>query len=262
VRTSLRISLVQISPMLGNKDSNLSQIYNSMLEAKNQQSDLVVFPELFLTGYDVGKNLNNFAETIEGSSINKIKVMCKDHSIYSIVGFPEIDEKHNYYISSAVIDNQGNLVGSYRKTHLFDKEKFYFKKGEEFKVFHTKIGKIGIMICYDLEFPEVARSLKLMGAEIIIVLTANMSPYEEYQNVYMRSRAMENEIPIVICNRLGNEGEMSFFGDSMVVDGKGKVLYHMGRSPGIGTVTLPSSTTLDLKLNYIKNRRPDIYSEY
>jgi predicted amidohydrolase len=261
MKTSLRISLAQLSPVLGNKETNLDYISKSMLEAKSQQSDLIVFPELFLTGYDVGKELNNLAETIEGSSINKIKVMCKEHSIYSIVGFPETDETNNYYISSAVINNQGNLAGSYRKTHLFDKEKFYFKKGEEFKVFHTKIGKIGIMICYDLEFPEVARSLKLMGAEIIIVLTANMSPYEDYQNVYMRSRAMENEIPIVICNRLGSEGEINFFGDSMVVDGNGKVLYHMGRTPGIGTVTLSSSTP-DPKLDYIKNRRPEIYPEY
>src|SRR5699024_2455581 len=123
-------------------------------------------------------------------------------------------------------------------------------------------GKVGLMICFDIEFPEVARSLKLMGAEILLVTNANMIPYEDDHYTYAKSRAMENEIPLVICNRLGTEGQLSFCGDSMAVDHKGKQLLYLQNKEQVATVEvfIPSVTEPDeTSLNYLQNRRPNLY---
>lgn len=154
------------------------------------------------------------------------------YGIHAIIGFPE-KAGGDYFISSAVIDDEGRTIDVYRKTHLFGQKKNYFQQGNKYQVVTTKFGKWGIMICYDLEFPEVPRILKLKGAEIIAILTANMYPYEDYQRVYVRSRVMENEIPIAICNRLGKEGGLEFIGNSMAVNAQGDILMDMQKIQGV-----------------------------
>lgn len=208
----------------------------------------------------MGEDVSHLAETENGSSINEIKQICKEQNIYIVFGFAEKDDNGHYYISSGLIDANGELLGIYRKTHLFYKEKETFFPGSEFKVFPTPLGRIGLMICFDIEFPEIARALKLKGADVIIVVNANMDPYEEYHYIYAKARAMENEIPVVICNRLGQEGKLNFCGDSMVIDALGKELLKMDKFEGVRTVELPLETATDPKLTYVANRRDDLYS--
>lgn len=203
--------------------------------------------------------MNTLAETIEGPSIRKVRNLCKEHNIYTIIGFPEDGQDGNYYISSALIDNFGKVLGVYRKVHLFHNEKDYFKTGSNFEVIDTPLGKIGLMICYDVEFPEISRALKLLGADIIIIINANMYPYKEYHNLYARCRAMENEIPVVICNRLGIESHLDFCGDSMAIDATGKVLLALNDQEAVTSVVVPIQQVLDSKINYTMNRRNDMY---
>src|SRR5699024_1205957 len=118
---------------------------------------------------------------------------------------------------------KGEDLGVYRKTHLFNNEKEYITKGTQLNVLDTEFGKVGIMICYDLEFPEVARALTLKGAEYIFVSTSNMLPYSHHQSIYAQSRSFENEVPVVVCNRVGIESDMHFFGGSIAVNTKGEI---------------------------------------
>lgn len=253
------MSISQLKPKLGDKKHNLRLISKAIIQAASEQSDIVVFPELFLTGYSVGENVSVLAETVDGSSMMEIRELCRVHNIYTVIGFAENGQDGNYYISSALINNNGEVLGVYRKIHLFDSENHYFKAGSSFEVIDTPLGKIGLMICYDVEFPEIARALKLMGADIIIIANANMHPYELHHNLYTRSRAMENEIPIIICNRLGKEGELDFCGDSMAIDATGQVLLSLKDNEIIESVNVPIEQTLDPKISYTTNRRSDMY---
>ncbi|GIN22252.1 carbon-nitrogen hydrolase family protein [Siminovitchia fordii] len=255
----IKVSVAQLIPKLGDKQGNLERIQEAIVKAKNEQAQLVAFPELFLTGYSVGENVNTLAETIDGPYMTKVRKLCKDHEIYLVISFPEDGQDGNYYISSALIDSQGEVLGVYRKVHLFDNEKNYFQPGSRFEVIDTPLGSIGMMICFDVEFPEIARALKLMRADFIVIVNANMHPYELHHHLFSRCRAMENEIPVIICNRLGKEGELDFCGDSMVIDATGEILLSLKDKEQVQTVTLPIKQELDPKMSYIVNRRDDIY---
>jgi 5-aminopentanamidase len=248
----MKIAVAQFNPVLGDKKANLGKMIDYLKEAKGKEANLVVFPEMALTGYSVGERLHLLAESKDGESLRTLRSICKDLNMYALVSFPEKEETH-YYISSALITDEGTMAGIYRKTHLFHMENNYFKRGDRWPVFDTKLGRIGVMICYDLEFPEVSRLLRLNGAEIILVNTANMVPYENHQNIYMQSRALENELPVVICNRVGQEGSLDFFGRSMAVDQEGNILFMLGSEETVQTVDIQLNGHRDPKLDYTQN---------
>ncbi|MBM7570104.1 carbon-nitrogen hydrolase family protein [Aquibacillus albus] len=256
----MNISLAQFSPKLKDKEMNLETIKSQMEVAKKQYTNLIVFPEMSLTGYLLKDSVTEYAEDTNGPSLRRVKEYCRDIGIDTIISFPEKDGK-NYYITAIYIDSNGEILGKYRKTHLFDTESNYFTPGNDYPVFDTKWGKVGIMICYDLEFPEVARLLRLKGADIIFIPTANMKPYEKYQEIYLKSRAMENEIPIAICNRIGQEEELEFFGQSMVVDHEGEEYVHLNETECLLTCEISLSNKRDPKLQYINNINRTIYKQ-
>src|SRR5699024_7517921 len=144
-----------------------------------------------------------------GKSVQRIKEIAKTNEIGIIIGMPELYKGH-VYNSALFIDPTGELVNVYRKTHLFDYEKQWFTAGDSCPVFDTPFGKVGLMITYDIEFPEVARILTVKGAQLILVLAANMVPYQKYQNIYLRTRAMENHVYVAISNKVGLESDHIF----------------------------------------------------
>jgi predicted amidohydrolase len=256
----MKISLAQFQPKLKDKQGNLQKIEAYMKEANTAGADVIVFPELALTGYLLKEDVSKFAEEENGPSIRSLQAICKELSLALVLSFPE-REKEFYYISVLYIDENGDILGKYRKTHLFDTETDYFSRGTDYPVFSTKFGKVGMMICYDLEFPEVARILRTSGAEILFITTANMKPYEEAQSIFLKSRAIENEIPIAICNRLGREEELEFFGSSMIVDHTGRVMVDAKGKEGIVSEDIDVKPKKDPRLNYIGNVNKQIYSK-
>ncbi|WP_281277086.1 carbon-nitrogen hydrolase family protein [Siminovitchia terrae] len=123
----------------------------------------------------------------------------------------------------------------------------------------TPLGSIGMIICFDVEFPEIARTLKLMKAGFMVTVNINMHPYELHHHLFSRCRAMENEIPVIICNRLGTEGEFDFCGDSMVIDATEEILLSLKDKEQVKTVSLPIKQELDPMRSYTANRRADMY---
>ena len=152
------------------------------------------------------------------------------------------------------------MVGLYDKTHLFGDEKLYFSAGNELKVFDTSFGKIGLLICYDLEFPETARTLALNGAEMIICISANMKPYDNLHKMCIISRAIENSIPVVYCNYVGKDTQFTFVGQSNIINSNGKNERKFSNHDALlyGTLNL-SKNCDDYNMNYLKNLRKDLY---
>ena len=151
---------------MNQKEENLFHMETLLRKAMESHPDtqLIIFPELAVTGYQCGKNFKDLAETatINSTSVKKMSALAKEFHVHIVYGMAE-KEEDILYNSQFFIDDTGVLLGTYRKVHLFDSEKNYFTPGDQFKVFNTKIGRIGLFICYDAFFPEAARSLDPLG---------------------------------------------------------------------------------------------------
>lgn len=257
----LHLSLAQFSPEAMNKKNNLIKITNYIEIANKQNSDIILFPELSLSGVFIFDSMDDVSESIDSASVQYMKKICNKFGIHAVFTFPEKTNNGEYFNTATLIDDKGQLLGVHRKVHPFDLEKEYYSSGKDFNVFNTRMGKIGISICFDLEFPETARILRLNGAEIILSSSNNMDPYQDDQKIYAKSRAKENQIPVAICNRVGSEKELNFFGESIVVDAFGKTIVSFGDQEKLLTVKVDLNPQIDKKLSYIANRQPSLYNK-
>ena len=142
-------------------------------------TQLIIFPELAVTGYQCGKILKTWQKLPRSTltSVKKMSALAKEFHVHIVYGMAE-KEEDILYNSQFFIDDTGVLLGTYRKVHLFDSEKNYFTPGDQFKVFNTKIGRIGLFICYDAFFPEAARSLAIQGVDLLVNSTNWEKPYD------------------------------------------------------------------------------------
>ncbi|MCD8879021.1 carbon-nitrogen hydrolase family protein [Staphylococcus kloosii] len=257
----MKITLAQTQPDVGDLATNVNNICDLLTQASEVQSKLVLFPELSLSGYVTNQRILEITAIAENDNyIRKIKQSCEQNNIDTVISFPEI-EGQSYYITSLYIDHNGETLAKYRKTHLFADEQKLFNKGEDYPVFNTQFAKLGMMICYDLEFPEVARLLKLQGAEMILISTANMQPYEHHQDVYLMSRALENEVPVAIANQVGINEPHHFFGHSAVVDHNGQFLLKLDNVAQVQHVNVNLNIARDADLDYVNNLHSNIYQK-
>jgi predicted amidohydrolase len=258
------ICIAQLAPKPLDKEANLSRALEVLEWAHGRECSLVVFPELYLTGYCVAEHLERLAEDSQGPSVERICRWSQEYGVGVAMGFPERGPVSEVYYDSAFITSpSGEVVATYRKTHLFDTEKDIFTPGESFVVAQLPFCRAGIQICYDAEFPEVSRILTINGADVLLTLSANMEPFEKHQDAYLSARALENHVYHVLANRWGEEGGIRFIGRSGVCDPLGNVLCKAGVSEELlhATVDMDLSQRAKEKLEYMKNRRPSLYSD-
>jgi 5-aminopentanamidase len=229
----LKIFLYQDTPVTENIATNIQTIRQAIVGASTLGATVAVFPELFVTGYNIGDNIKNYAEPITGSFITTLSSIAKQHNIAIICGFPE--QTHNAVFNSAVaINRSGNVVGHHRKVFLFgDQEKTMFTSGNQFTTFDLDDVCCGLSICYDIEFPETTRDMVRQGAKVIFNPTANMQPYSEVPLTLARARALENGIVVVYANLCGEENGLSYTGLSAIIGPDGKDLARAGDGPTI-----------------------------
>ena len=157
---------IQTYPFLCDKAKNINKMIELLEKAVNEKPDtqLVVFSELATTGYECGEKFKELAEVIDDKSetVQAFSKVALKHKIHIGLGMAERDANELF------ISNKGEIIGTYRKIHLFDTEKDWFTAGTEYKVFDTEIGRIGLFICYDASFPEVSRILAIKGAELLV----------------------------------------------------------------------------------------------
>jgi NAD+ synthase (glutamine-hydrolysing) len=222
----VRVSLLQLSTKLGKIEENYEKILNGIEYSLKEKAEIIVTPELATIGYGSGDiYLDKVRENLE--VLEKIKKKVKD--FYLILGYMEEDSKGFFYNSAALIYN-GEIIGNYRKVQLvnyrlFD-EKRYFKAGNRMPVFKTKFGKIGILICEDVWFPEPPRAMALRGAEVLFVIGA--SPFERKKDEiwinYLKQRVYDNILPVCFCNQAGSQEGIVYMGFSMYLNARGEIV--------------------------------------
>ena len=255
------LAVAQLTPARLDKEANLGRIESAMQQAADAGAQAILFPELFLTGYFLDRQLAALAEPLDGPSLVRLSELAGRHHLLTICGWPESAGGPRPYNSAAVIERDGTVVGRYRKTHLFGREPEFFAAGDRLQAFDTSVGRIGVLICYDMEFPETARILALEGAAVLLTPTANMDPYAAYQAVYTRARAMENGVYVATANTVGQLDALHFFGESSVVGPAGDVMEMAGAEERILLVSVDTSRLPpgDPTLRYLQHRRPELY---
>ena len=242
--------------------ANLARVETAMGEAGRHGAQAIVFPELYLSGYLLTEDLGALAEPIDGPSVGRLAALARQHRMLIVCGWPEAAEGA-LYNSACVIDAGGTILGCYRKTHLFGRETEFFAPGDQLAPFDSSLGRIGVLICYDLEFPEAARMLALEGASLLLMCTASKDPYTAYQGVYARARAMENGVYVAVANTVGELGPNRFFGMSLVVDPGGTALAEADRQERVLFASIDPSRVppADPSVRYLEHRRPDLYGK-
>ena len=225
----IKIALAQISCKREDKAENIRKMEETVTKAKKQGADLVVFPELSLTGYVVRDQVYELAETIPGPSTKTIESLARKTKAYVVFGMPELSEKTQATLyNAAVLVGPEGLIGKYRKmylpTHSVIEEKRYFRPGYQTAVFDTELGKIGLIICYDIFFPEVSRLTRLKGAQLIICISASPAVRRAFFETLTVARAIENTAFLAFVNLVGIEDGLQFWGGSRLVGPNGKVL--------------------------------------
>lgn len=223
--SSFRIALVQMDPKREQLDANREAILSHIETAADAGANLVVFPECALSGY-VFNSLDEArpsAESVPGVTTEVVAEVCRRRNVYAVVGLLE-SEGDAIYNSAFVVGPQG-LVANYRKCHLpilgIDR---YVTPGAEIKVLDLGFVKVGVLICYDLRFPEPTRLLTLQGADILLLPTNWPEGAESSPEFLTRARAWENRIYVAACNRVGEENGARFIGRSQIVAPNAKFL--------------------------------------
>ena len=262
----MKIAMISARPKIADKKSNLKIMEKHI---KKTKADFYVFGELFLSGYRCKDELRDLAETIDGPSIKHLKKIAKERNCYIVFGMPLKDKKiKELILNSAILIHPNGKVDNYNKWFLptfgpFE-EKIFFDEGEELNIFETKFGKIGMLVCYDIFFPEVSKSLSLQGADILICLSATPSVTRKYFEMLIPARALENTVFMVYVNLVGTQEDLVFWGGSQIYEPLGNLLV---RAPYFKE----SVVTCDIDLNKLKtaraNRpvmrdiRPEIYMD-
>lgn len=264
------IICIQTHPELNKKEKNLSRMEELIYHAMKQHPDaqLIVFPELCVTGYQCNEYFNELAEVItpDAPSVVKMARLAKEYKIHIIYGIPERDAQNPsiLYNSQVFLDDEGNILGTYRKVHLFDQEKNWLTPGTKFKVFDTKIGRIGLFICYDAFFPEAARCLAIQGVDLLVNSTNWEKPYDYDMDMVMAARALENTVYLACCNRFGPDTTLDFFGHTRILNPLGQVITAVdGEKEGIIYASLDYDKEKKMKDEYytmLTERRPELYT--
>ncbi len=263
MNSDLTIAALQHVPAPNNIPAALQRLDTAANQAKADGCKLMIVPECSITGYNQTlQTMQQVALSADGKVSQAIADICRKYQIAIGYGFAEKD-KGQYFNSVQVVDAKGVSIGKYRKTHLWgDLDRTLFKEGDSFSpVFELEGWKIGMLICYDIEFPEPARALALAGAELVITPTGLMQPWRDIAERVVPVRAYENQYYIAYCNYCGEEGDLTYEGRSCIVGPDGTDLDRAKKSPVLLTATLTKDAIKQCRqaLPYHCDRRPALY---
>lgn len=271
----LRVSAIQFAPAAASDP--LEDAVALVREAAGQGGQVILLPELFLGPYfcrSQDEACFDLAAPVDGHpAVARLSALARELGVVLPVSIFERDGPH-FYNSVVIVDADGSILGTYRKSHIPDgpgyQEKFYFRPGGGgFKVWKTRFGRIGVGICWDQWFPEAARAMALMGAEILFYPTAiGAEPQDPSLDTAARWRramlghAVSNTMPVVAANRYGDEGGQVFYGTSFIADQAGEVVSELGRSE-TGVISaefdLDAVRTERAAWGFFRDRRPEFY---
>jgi len=269
MKEKIKIALAQISCKQGNKTENIKKIESQVTKAKQQGAELVIFPELSLTGYTMRDQIYELAETIPGHSTTALEKSAKKTGAYIVFGMPELSEKTQATVyNAAVLVGPDGFIGKYRKiylpTHSVFEEKRYFRPGYQTAVFETELGKIGLIICYDIFFPEVSRLTRLQGAQLIVCISASPATRRTFFETLTAARAIENTAFLAYVNLVGIEDGLQFWGGSRLVGPNGKTLVQAKYDEEdlvVGEISYADIRPTETFVPILKDLRPELFDK-
>ncbi|WLQ32698.1 carbon-nitrogen hydrolase family protein [Streptomyces castrisilvae] len=258
----LRTALLQSSGRPGSVAGTVELLEDAARRAADTGARLLVCPEMYLTGYAIGDDVPRLAEAADGPAARAVAEIAARHRIAVHYGYPERDGD-TLYNSAQLIGPDGTALAHYRKTHLFgDFEQHWFTPGDEPVIQAVLDGvRIGLLTCYDVEFPENVRAHALAGADLLLVPTALMHPFSFVAESVVPVRAFENQLYIAYVNRTGQEGPFDFTGLSCLAGPDGTVRARAGRGEELVTADIdPALLAASRAANpYLRDRRPGLY---
>lgn len=270
---SIRIACVQMDVEIGNVEANRGKIVERIELAADRSARLVIFPECAVTGYcfDSLDEARPYAEPIDGPTSRALADACGRTRTYVVAGF--IERSGTSLYNAAMLVGPDGLIGGYRKVHLpfLGVDRFLTPGDKPFRVFELPFGRIGINICYDASFPEAARALKLLGAELIVLPTNWPTGAWRTAEFIINSRGCENHVNFAAANRCGVERGWEFIGRSKIVDVNGDTIAEAAREGEqllIAELDLQEANNNRIvnvagsyEIDRLADRRPEFYGE-
>lgn len=246
-------------------EANLAALDDAAAHARVRGADLLVTPEMFLSGYNV--DAEALVRLADEDLVARAADVARRHGIGLAVGMPERAGPRGLWNSVVLLDHVGNELTRYRKSHLFgDLDRRLFVAGDDAGTPVTVQGvQVSLMICYDVEFPEMVRRAALLGADVVLVPTAQMEPYAHVAERLLPVRAWENQVYLVYADRIGAEGDLSYVGRSSIVAPSGEFLdLADGASAGlvVGVVDTEVVSRARRANPYLRDVRPELYASY
>ncbi len=260
----MRVAIFQGPAESGPVAHNLRLLEERAAAAGAAGADLLLCPEMYLTGYNIGAAAaERLAEPADGPSLQIAGEIARQHGIALLFGYPERGEDGAIFNSVRLIGRDGEPRANYRKCHLFGTlDRGMFRAGRALAPLVELDGlKIGLLICYDVEFPESVRLLALQRADLVAVPTALMQPFEVVARTLIPARAVENQVFVAYANRCGREGELAYCGLSCVVGPDGIDLARAGPGEELILADLDPARLEALRgqIPYLADRRPELY---
>ncbi|WP_298283483.1 carbon-nitrogen hydrolase family protein [Acidocella sp.] len=257
----LKIALYQGPGLINDIPGAFAHMAAQAAKAKAHGAGLLILPEMYLSGYNIGPAAAA-AQALDGAGLQPAQEIARAHCIALAFGYPEAvgGEVAN---SAVLIGAGGEILLNYRKTHLFgDLDRAMFKHvGAEFPVVAYRGLKFGLLICYDIEFPEPARRLALSGADVLLIPTAQMQPYEQVARHVLPARAYENQVYTAYANHAGDDDGLSYVGLSSLCGPDGTVLALAGRGEEMLFADIDPDHQARVRAAdpFFKDRRPALY---
>ncbi len=260
----MKIGIAQINCSRGDIQANLEKITRFTQSAKKTGCDITIFPEMSDTGYEMA-TIRNTASSWDEDPFKHLQETALNNDISIICGISE-RVKDKIYNSITAISQKGKLIGKYQKTHLAAypplNEDSIFTPGNSIKIITIGDFKIGLMICYDLRFPELSRSLVLKGADVLVLCSAWPFPRLIHWETLIRARAIENQAYFIAANRVGSIGTITFCGSSRIVDPYGIVVSSAAENREeliVGEINKETVLAVREQMPVFSHRRSDLY---
>jgi predicted amidohydrolase len=249
----------------GDTAANLGKMEGLVASAMSRHpcAGLLLFPELATSGYDPRPSILVQAEDQDGKSFQRMSKIANKQKVHLAYGYLEDGGSGNIFNSLILLGPDGKMLANYRKIQLTKEEKLVFKAGDSIIIADSELGKIGLLICWDIAFPELSRVLTLGGADIVLVAAAWDKPFARPFMDFARSRALENTIYLATSNHVGITNNVDFFGDSAIIGPDGLILASAGEDVerfASSEIDFDESRTLrDGYFTMLKDRRTDLY---
>jgi predicted amidohydrolase len=261
----MKLAMIQSEPVPRDPDEGLRRLARFAEFAARDRADLIMTPEMYVTGYNIGVNaVRRLAQPADGRYADKVAAIARRHEISVLYGYPERDGAGRIFNSVRLVDATGSVRSDYRKTHLYgDVDRSQFSAGEaRSEIVQFGLWRIALAICYDVEFPELIRAYALDGADLVLVPTANMVPYDAVATGLVPARAQENSLFLAYCNYVGAEGDFSYCGLSCACGPAGEDLARAGRHEELLLADLNHDRIAATRreVHHLQDRRPELYT--